>query len=93
MEHADSAALRDLARLRLARALAADGRQQEALEQLDDGGAYAGQMAELRADLLLELGREEEARSAYRAALNQNDITPTQRELIQIKLDDLGGGA
>ncbi|ABI56602.1 YfgM family protein [Alkalilimnicola ehrlichii MLHE-1] len=93
VEHADSAALRDLARLRLARALAADGRQQEALEQLDDGGAYAGQMAELRADLLLELGREEEARSAYRAALNQNDITPTQRELIQIKLDDLGGGA
>jgi predicted negative regulator of RcsB-dependent stress response len=59
-----------IAQLRLARVLAAQGQQDQALGILAevDAGAYGASYALARGDILLSLGREDEAREAYEAA-------------------------
>ncbi len=82
-----------VARLRLARVLAAQGNLQEALALLDAVAAppsHAAAWAELRGDLLWELGRAAEARLAYEEAL-RSDSGLGQR-LLQMKIDATGPG-
>ena len=57
--------------LRLARVLAAAGEADQALGILDEGdpGPYRGSYALARGDILLSLGRRDEAKEAYSAAL------------------------
>lgn len=87
------ATLGEVARQRLARVLAAQGKLEEALGLLagEAAAAFVAGREELRGDLLVQLGRKGEARSAYekaRAALPQEAGLGT----LQIKLDDLAEG-
>lgn len=80
----------DIAQQRLARVLAAQGKLDEALAALAGNGEpeFAAAREELKGDLLLRLGRADEARSAYekaKAALSEEAGQGT----LQMKLDDL----
>ncbi|MBY8965805.1 MAG: tetratricopeptide repeat protein [Algiphilus sp.] len=87
-EHADDSALSQLAQLRLARVLWAQGDAEAALVLLDQElGPYTSAAAELRGDILVAQDKRAEARSAYAQALAS---APREaRELLQQKLDDL----
>ncbi|WP_339844688.1 tetratricopeptide repeat protein [uncultured Halopseudomonas sp.] len=82
--------MEEVARQRLARVLAAQDRAEEALELLtgEVSGALLASREEVRGDLLLELGREADARTAYQAALAALE-DPQARPQLQLKLNDL----
>lgn len=83
-------ALQEVARQRLARVLAQLERAEEGLELFSSpvsSELLAGR-EEVRGDLLLTLGRVEDARLAYQAALDATG-DPRARPQLQLKLDDL----
>lgn len=90
VDNADDEALKEVARQRLARVLGQQERAEEALALFDSevsGQLLAGR-EEIRGDLLLGLGRTEEAREAYQSALRA--IPDRQaRPQLQLKIDDL----
>ncbi len=96
VETSSDSATVELARLRLARALAAEGKVDEALGQLGSAvsDAFAGSYAEAKGDILLKENRLAEAHAAYQAALTaldkpgQANASPMQRSLLQFKLDN-----
>lgn len=85
-------ALNSLARIRLARLYIAIGKPENALQQLkgDIPDGFKNMALELRGDALLASGKPSEAASAYDEALAQMKQATTQRNLIQMKRDDLG---
>lgn len=76
-------------RHRLARLLIDAGKGQEALQLLAGAEDPAG--LEARGDAHLALGKREEARKAYAAALTKLDVAAPQRRLLELKLTDVGG--
>ncbi len=87
------ATLDELARQRLARVLAAQEKAEEALKLLNGEAdkAFAASREELRGDLLVLLGRKDEAHAAYSKAkesLSQDAAIGG----LQLKLDDLARG-
>ncbi len=90
LEKPADATLEELARQRLARVQAAQGKAEEALKLLQAKvePAFAASRDELKGDLLLQLGRIEEARAAYESAKKALSDESTQSGL-QMKLDDL----
>lgn len=85
--------LAELARQRLARVLAAQDKDEEALKLLegDADQAYLASREELRGDLLVKLGRSDDAYAAYvkaKAALAEEAAVGG----LQMKLDDLAKG-
>lgn len=89
-EDGSDKALQEVARQRLARVLAQLERAEEGLELFSSpisGELLAGR-EEVRGDLLLTLGRVEDARLAYQAALDATG-DPRARPQLQLKLDDL----
>lgn len=82
--------LGELSRQRLARVLAAGDKAEEALTLLSGKGLEAYQAArdELRGDVLVQLGRTDEARKAYQAARDNLDDGSAAGSLM-MKLDDL----
>ncbi len=84
-----------VARMRMAQVLLAQGgkeKQTEALELLDQitqPGAFKATYGEVRGDVLLALGRRDEAREAYQSAVDAAGVAGSQRPLAQMKLDDL----
>ncbi len=84
------ATLAEVARQRLARVLAAQDKTEEALALLagEASAAFVAGREELRGDLLVQLGRHAEARSAYQKA---RAAQPEEAGLgaLEIKLDDL----
>lgn len=84
-----------IVRMRLARVLLDLGsqeKQMEALELLDQitrPGAFKATYDDVRGDVLLALGRRDEAREAYQSAIDADDTTGSQRLLTRMKLDDL----
>lgn len=91
--HARDAELKLLARVRLARVQLATGEHAAALatlDALDAPGAFEGQAQEVRGDTLRALGRTEDARTAYQAALAAGGEGLIDRALIELKLADLG---
>jgi len=84
-----------IARLRLANVLIDEQAYDEALKVLaaKPEPSFEALFEELRGDVLVAQGKRAEARAAYQAALAKAppDDAPT-RELIQLKLDALGGG-
>jgi predicted negative regulator of RcsB-dependent stress response len=88
--------LRDLARLRLAAVLLDEKAYDEALKQLDAGHApaFAARFLDLKGDVLAAQGKAKEARDAYVAAKGKLDGKGgVSAELLQQKLDSLGGAA
>lgn len=82
-------ALARVVQLRLARLLVDADRAEEALD-LVDGAAHAG-AHEVRGDALAALGRNDDAREAYRQALLLIDAGSPQRGLVELKLSAVGG--
>lgn len=91
-DHASIAPLKDVARLRLAQLLLAKGDKAGALQTVETVGAttYLGPAQELKGDILLAMGKRDEARAAYSAALAAKDSGADQARL-QMKLAETGG--
>ena len=53
--------------------------------------AFNGLYADLKGDLLAQQGKTDEAKKAYRTALEKLDQKGEYRNLVQMKLDALGG--
>lgn len=85
--------VRALASLRLARLDWGAGDAEAALRQLEGSlpDAFRAEADTLRGDVLVSLGRLDEARKAYDAALAQAALLGQETGLIRIKRDDLGG--
>ncbi|VXB37083.1 conserved hypothetical protein [Pseudomonas sp. 8AS] len=87
------ATVAELARQRLARVLAAQGKAEDALKLLEGEAAKVWQASreELKGDLLVQLGRADDAHAAYlkaKAALADDAAVGG----LQMKLDDLAKG-
>lgn len=91
LDHAGSEPYRHMARLRLARVLVGADRAEAALTLLQgvEAGSFAPRYDELRGDALARLGRRDEARAAYAAALAALPAPAENRDLLQMKLNDL----
>ncbi|MCK6405215.1 MAG: tetratricopeptide repeat protein [Rhodocyclaceae bacterium] len=96
---------RDLGRLRLAAVLLDEKAHEEALKVLSasHGASFAGRFAELTGDIHAAQGKNKEAVTAYKAALaaaeggkegaeRLRDTNRPYREILQQKIDALGGG-
>ncbi|TAM62274.1 MAG: tetratricopeptide repeat protein [Rhodanobacter sp.] len=89
--HAGNPALKSLTELRIAQVELARGNATAALSTLDSipASIFAGLVQELRGDVLVKLGRSDDARKAYQAALSSLSEDAPQRGVLQMKLDDL----
>jgi len=87
------AALKDLARLRLASILLDEKQYDAALKQLASAhsDAYGFRFDDLKGDVLLAQNKPADARSAYDAALKKMDAGNPYRQVVELKLDGLGG--
>jgi len=95
MAHGDDAALRLVARLRLAQVLLAQDKPEAALQKL--GQAEAGKFQplydEARGDAYVALKQYDKASKAYAAALDGLEPGMGDRNLLQMKIDNLPGTA
>jgi predicted negative regulator of RcsB-dependent stress response len=84
---------RAIARIRLAGVLLDEKAYDEGLKVLaaDIPAAFAGAVADRRGDLLMAQNKVAEARIAYQEALQKSDARSPGRQLIQLKLDAIGG--
>jgi predicted negative regulator of RcsB-dependent stress response len=89
--HVGDNPLKPLIELRTAKVQMAAGKANDALTTLDGVAAkgYEALRQELRGDALVKLGRAEDARKAYQAALAVMGEDAPQRAALQLKLDDL----
>ncbi len=92
-EHGKGDDFRAIARLRLAGILLDEKANDEGLKVLsaDFPEEFGALVADRRGDLLFAAGKLEEARAAYQTALDKTEIKNPARQLIQLKLDALGG--
>ncbi len=92
VSNARDEAFRSAARLRLAALLLDEKAYDEGLKVLQTGGegSYAGEFADRRGDLLVAQGKQAEARSAYRQALEALAPDSALRRVVQLKLEALG---
>lgn len=93
IEHASETGLQDAARLKLASVLLDEKKYDEALKQLDAAhpDSFTGLYADLKGDVLSAQGKVAEARAAYQQAYDKTDAKSMYRNLIQLKMDGLGG--
>lgn len=87
--YADDDKLQHLGRLRLAKVRWAQGEAEQALELLAPPKleSFSGLYAELRGDILVALGRNSEAREAYKSAMQSADVSDLAA--LQQKVSDL----
>lgn len=95
LKHGKDAELVALARLRLAGVLLDEKAYDDGLKQLAATfpTQFSAQVLDRKGDILLAQNKREDARSAYKQALAKTDDKNPMRQLIQIKLDALGGAA
>jgi predicted negative regulator of RcsB-dependent stress response len=93
-EQGGSSSIQSIASLRLARVLLGRGEAQRALDALKSVApdAYAGELEVIRGDALLALGRADEARKAFDAALVAIEVGSARRASIEAKRDDVAAG-
>jgi len=92
-ENARDEALQDIARLRLVSVMLDEKAYDDALKALDTkhGATFDAQFLAARGDVLVAQGKKEEARGAYKAALDKADAKDAGlRGSIQLRLDALG---
>lgn len=84
-----------LARVRLAGVLLDEKAYDEALKVLsaDVPAHFAGAVADRRGDVLAAQNKLDDARTAWKLALDKTDEKNPARQLIQLKLDAIGGAA
>jgi predicted negative regulator of RcsB-dependent stress response len=85
---------RGVARVRLAAVLLEQKKYDEALRVLDgsqDAG-FAALSADMRGDVMFAQGRADEARAAYKLAIEKSDARNPVKSIAQTKLNALGGG-
>ncbi len=92
-DHGKGDDFRAIARLRLAGILLDEKANDEGLKVLsaDFPEEFGALVADRRGDLLFALGKIDEARAAYQSALDKTEVKNPARQLIQLKLDALGG--
>jgi predicted negative regulator of RcsB-dependent stress response len=95
IENARDPGFSNEARLRLAGILLDEKAFDEGLAVLAQPteSNYAGAFADRRGDLLTAKGESAQARAAYKEALDRLNAASPLRQLVQIKLDALGGDA
>ena len=83
---------RTVAKLRLAGLLLDEKKYPEALKQLDgiDDGDFAALASDRRGDILAAQGKIDDARAAYRKAIDAMDAKVDYRRVIEAKLNVLG---
>ena len=94
IDHAKDDEFKQIAKLRLASLLLDDKAYDQGLALLAEpqSDAFKGVVANGRGDLLAAQGKRADARAAYKLALDSLSKTDTStRQLIQFKLDALGG--
>jgi predicted negative regulator of RcsB-dependent stress response len=84
---------RGIARLRLAAVLLEQKKYDDALKVLDGNKdeAFTALVADLRGDVMLAQGRQDEARAAYKLAVDKSDPRNPVRTIAETKLNALGG--
>jgi len=89
--HAKDETLKALVELNAARLRFAQGKPQDTIAALDamQGKSFVALSQELRGDALVKLGRPDDARKAYQAAIAAMGDSAPQRGVVQTKLDDL----
>ena len=93
MDSAPDNEVRLIARTRLARVQAAQGKYDDALATLkvDDPGEFAPRLADARGDVLLAKGDRSGALREYLAARSNSSDGRVDTELLDLKIRDLGG--
>jgi predicted negative regulator of RcsB-dependent stress response len=94
IDHAPQEDFRDLARLRYAAVLLDEKAYDEALKLLDEkhAAAYDAQYAAAKGDVLVAKNQAEQARAAYRIALDKAGSGNTAfRDSVRMRLEALGG--
>lgn len=92
-ENAKDEGMQDIARLRLVSVMLDEKAYGDALAVLDakHGTAFDGLFLAARGDVFVAQGKKEEARGAYKAALEKTDLMDAGlRGSIQLRLDALG---
>ncbi|MCW5664331.1 MAG: tetratricopeptide repeat protein [Piscinibacter sp.] len=91
-EHAVEDEYKTVARLRLAGVLADQKKYDEALKQLDGASAkeFEALVADRRGDVLMAMGRKDEAKAAWQKAWSAMDAKVEYRRLIDAKLTAIG---
>ncbi len=94
LDHGKPPEMVNIARLRLARLLMDGGEAQQALALLgnEPPAGFVVAYKELEGDLYRALGQTENARNAYRRAMEALTPQARNRSELQMKLDDVGGG-
>lgn len=93
MDHAVDPAVEHAARLRLGRLHIANKEYDAALTLAQKSApGFEADYLEIKGDAYAGMGRIDEARAAYREALKTLTPEVPARRLIEMKLDDLGGG-
>jgi predicted negative regulator of RcsB-dependent stress response len=93
VDHARDAEYKAIASIRLAGLLLDAGTYDVALKLLasDFPVQFAGAVADRKGDILVAQGKRDEARAAYQLALDKTDPRSPGYQLIQLKLDAIGG--
>lgn len=94
-KHGEDEEYKAIARLRLSGLLLEEKAYDEALKQLtgDFPAAFAGVVADRKGDIFVAQNKLADARSAYKTALEKMDANNPGRQLVQLKLDAIGGAA
>ena len=93
IDHSAESGLQNVARLKLASVMLDEKNYTDALKLLEttSAEAYTALFADLRGDVLSAQGKVEEARTAYKQALDKIEAQSKYRNMIQMKLDALNG--
>jgi len=93
IDHGRDAEYKAIASIRLAGLLLDAKAYDEALKLLsgDFPAQFAGAVADRKGDILVAQDKRDEARAAYQLALDKTDQRSPGRQLIQLKLDAIGG--
>ena len=92
LDNTKNDAVRHEARLRLSRLMVAEGKYDDALSFLTgvEVGVYEPTYEQLKGDIYIAMGQPESARTAFMRALASAPPEERGRELLQMKLDNLG---
>lgn len=91
MKHGNNPALRQVARIRVARVLIAENQAQQALDLLNsvDDKAYEAEIWEVKGDAYKALGNTAQAQTAYQNAINAFHDIALLQPTVQMKIDDM----